>query len=294
MERHLLTNTKPQLAALIKPWINHDFRGKIPAELTQMLLTDMDTSERQLMLDLLPIAANFSVAPVSGFHVGAIVQDEDNNLYMGANLEIRHEALFHSVHAEQTAVSHAWQDGCKRMKSLAISSSPCGHCRQFLLELDLRRDLLIHVANKSSYYLNEHIHDPFCPSLLNQSEQGTFLVHSNSTLHIDTQDAFILSILKANQSYAPYSKNCAAVGLQLKNQEIFFGRYAENAAFNPSLLPMQCALAMFARSPYDLSDIERVVLIESEQGKISLRNASINALSAVSKVELEHVVACLA
>ena len=209
---------------------------------------------------------------------------------MGANLEIRSEALFHSVHAEQAAVSHAWLEGAQGIKSVTISTSPCGHCRQFIQELDRDDDILIHVSNKETQKLSKLMHDPFSPAdldikefLLGQPEQQLFL-HAEDHLTKET-------LKQANLSYAPYSKNQAAVAIMTKDQQYFYGRYAENAAFNPSLLPMQCALSALSRSKYKPADIERVLLLESNQGKISLKNASENALKAVTKVNLEYVLA---
>ena len=46
----------------------------------------------------------------------------------------------------------------------------------------------------------------------------------------------------ATQSYAPYSHSYAGVALQTQDGTLFCGRYAENAAFNPSLPPLQSAL----------------------------------------------------
>tara|TARA_B100001094_G_C18134943_1_gene774509 strand:+ start:413 stop:1312 length:900 start_codon:yes stop_codon:yes gene_type:complete len=288
----LLRNVKPEIATYLEPYIASDFCGKIPAAIKYDLQSKFNLDDKNVMLELLPIAANFSVAPVSQFHVGAIVLDQGDNLYMGANLEIRNEALFHSVHAEQTAISHAWQDGATGIKAITTNISPCGHCRQFLLELDLYDNLMVHVAQKPSRLLHDLIHDPFNAKSLDVEHSLFNTQKQQLSVPLAQHDAFINETLKhVNLSYAPYSGNYAAIGLQTVCGQEFFGRYAENAAFNPSLLPMQCALAFYARSGFKIDAIERVVLIESNSGKISLRNASVNALSAVSKIKLEHHIA---
>jgi cytidine deaminase len=88
-------------------------------------------------------AATHAYAPISGFHVGAAILSKDGNIYMGANLE---NAAFKAVHAETSALAAARAaEGEKfQLEAIAIVAqnadgvqqpcSPCGSCRQFLLE----------------------------------------------------------------------------------------------------------------------------------------------------------------
>ncbi|MGL4717274.1 MAG: cytidine deaminase, partial [Aeromonas sp.] len=69
---------------------------------------------------------------------------------------------------------------------------------------------------------------------------------------------------------------------------IVTGRYAENAAFNPSLPPMQMACAHAVLRGADLTTLCRAVLLESKQGLISQRDAAQSALKALGSVELEY------
>jgi cytidine deaminase len=68
------------------------------------------------------------------------------------------------------------------------------------------------------------------------------------TLLMDEQDhGFPLSgdalaqaaIQAANRCHMPYSNSPSGVALELKDGTIFAGSYAENAAFNPTLPPLQ-------------------------------------------------------
>ena len=98
-----------------------------------MLLQNVSKQERRqraesLMIELLPLAANYSVAPISSYHVGAVIRGAENsdgsaNLYFGANFEFEDQALGHSLHAEQSAISNAWLNGETSVTALAISSS---------------------------------------------------------------------------------------------------------------------------------------------------------------------------
>ncbi len=65
------------------------------------------------------------------------------NLTLGANMEFEHLALNMTIHAEQVVVTNAWHHGARRIRSIAVSELPCGHCRQFLQELCGSTDLMI-------------------------------------------------------------------------------------------------------------------------------------------------------
>ena len=54
----------------------------------------------------------------------------------------------------------------------------------------------------------------------------------------------ILQALQAaRRSYAPYTKNYAGCALKTSDGAVYTGRYAENAAYNPSISPLQSAIA---------------------------------------------------
>lgn len=291
--KNWLHYVKPRFKDLLRPLITHDFSGSVPNETRIRLQTQLDLNDKDFLLTLLPIAETISIAPVSQFHVGAVATDLDGNLYMGANLEIKNEALFHAVHAEQTAISHAWQAGAKGIQNLAISAVPCGHCRQFITELGMPTTTEIHVPNRASYTIGDLINDPFDSKDFKtlKPEQSLFSNQSKQ-LQLKNDDPLVqATVTQANLSYAPYTGTHAAVTLVARNGQTFHGRYAENAAFNPSLLPMQCAFSAMARSKINLDSIERVILVESSHGKISLRNASESALQAICNTKLEHYIA---
>jgi cytidine deaminase len=58
------------------------------------------------------------------------------NLYFGANMEFPGTTLQQTLHAEQSAVSHAWLRGEKQLTAITVNYTPCGHCRQFMNELN--------------------------------------------------------------------------------------------------------------------------------------------------------------
>ena len=78
------------------------------------------------------------------------------------------------------------------------------------------------------------------------------------------------------------------MALQFEDGRIFCGRYAENAAFNPSLPPMQMACAHAVLNGEELTTVRRAVLLESKSGQISQRDSAQSTLKALGRVELEY------
>ncbi len=277
------------LATAIVPLLDKDFAGHIDAQQLAELQTQSKMELNELLLALLPIAAALARPPISEFYVGAIAKGKSGDIYMGANIELPGEALFHSVHAEQSAISHAWLSGETAIEDIIVNASPCGHCRQFINELVDGSKVKIHLPDQATAPLSHYLPYAFGPSDLNITTP--LLTKQLHTLTLDSNDPMIIEGLDhAGLSYAPYTKNYAAVVLETKDGATYCGRYAENAAFNPSMQPMQMALSTMARHNRDFSEINRAVLIESSKGVISLVGAAMDALHCVAAVELEHIV----
>jgi cytidine deaminase len=83
--------------------------------------------------------AKRAYAPYSKFHVGAAVLTRDGRVIEGVNVENAAYPL--GVCAERTALSRAVAEGLKPgdLEAIAITASPCGGCRQWLLEFQLER-----------------------------------------------------------------------------------------------------------------------------------------------------------
>ncbi|MGL4476129.1 MAG: cytidine deaminase [Shewanella sp.] len=279
-----------QLADTLAPFLTEQFDGALSGAQLSHIADKSQLSLQQVYLALLPIAAKLANPPISHFHVGALVIGGSGNLYMGANLELPNQALNHSVHAEQSAISHAWIKGETEIKDIIVNASPCGHCRQFINELHLGKNINIHLPEQDTAPLSYYLPYAFGPSDLGVT---TPLLHKHSvTLTYASDDKLIQTALEqASISYAPYSACHAAVVLEMKSGEYVIGRYAENAAFNPSLLPMQMALSHINLRRLDYQDIQRAVLVESSAGQISLADMSQSSLASVSNVKLECLIA---
>jgi len=242
----------------------------------------------QVMLELLPVAKLFSVSPISNFKVGGVARGLSGNLYFGANMEFLREALSFCTHAEQSATVNAWVHGEKGIDALAINYAPCGYCRQFLNELGTAASLEILQPNRPGVRLTTLLPNAFGPQDLNI--QGGLMQTQGETLALDeaTQDPVVLvALAAANLSYAPYSRSRAGVALATRGGESYTGPYAENAAYNPSMSPMESALAHLNMCLASFDQIVRAVLVQDRSELCLQIDASAAVLKSISKVPLE-------
>jgi cytidine deaminase len=108
--------------------------------------------------------------------------------------------------------------------------------------------------------------DPFGPKeyFAPKSPPPPLMSPEDHDLELDpsSSDPVVLDALgAANASYAPYSGGFAGIALQTASSAVYVGRYAENAAFNPSMSPLESALTMWALGGTGAA-ITRVVLVE--------------------------------
>jgi len=219
----------------------------------------MDDSD---ILRLLPEAAAFAKPPISNFRVGAVARGTSGKLYLGTNIEFANEALSFTVHAEQSAVLNAWMSGEHGIDLVATSAAPCGYCRQFLNELTTAAELRVLMPGESRP-LAELLPSSFGPRDL--GIEGGLLQAENHELAIDENDTLATAALgAANMSYAPYSKSYAGVAIRTRTGTVVTGAYAENAAFNPSLSPLQAALSQLNLQGGTWTEIAEVVLVAAD------------------------------
>jgi len=83
-------------------------------------------------------ARSKAYAPYSKYHVGAVILTESGDVYEGANVENASYGL--SVCAERNAVTRMVLEGGSKPRAIFVATqssppgSPCGMCRQVLLE----------------------------------------------------------------------------------------------------------------------------------------------------------------
>jgi len=105
----------------------------------------METTLRQEQIETLVTAAGEAreraYAPYSHFSVGAALLGQDDQIYIGCNVE--NESFGLTICAERVAVADAIVHGCQSFIALAVVAqsdnepiTPCGACRQVLAEFN--------------------------------------------------------------------------------------------------------------------------------------------------------------
>ncbi|GMQ46622.1 cytidine deaminase [Vibrio sp. 10N] len=285
-----LADIPEHIATFLKPILTApDFDATLSKEQFEKLqaLSGLDDSE--LRVALLPFAAAYSYAPISEFFVGAIVRGLSGRLYFGANMEIIGAQLGQTVHAEQSAISHAWMKGETGLKDITINYSPCGHCRQFMNELTTADSLVVQLPQRDEMTLQEYLPESFGPKDLGITD--ALMSPKQHGLSTDETDTLVLAAVDAlNQSHSPYTKNLSGVAISTKDGNTFKGAYAENAAFNPSLPPLQVAFMQLLLAGQSFEDIQLVALAEMASGKISHLADTQATLEAIDPdIPLEYV-----
>lgn len=212
---------------------------------------------------LLPLAAAFSVHPVSGIAVGAVAVGPSGKLYLGANMEFPGMPLNASLHAEQSALLNAWMHDENEVSALHVSETPCGHCRQFLRELS-NIDRLDIVTKDGTHRLAELLPHAFGEA----RAKGRGLLDSRpaelEAARPQTDTSMQRAINAARRSYAPYSRSPEGFTLECLDGHFFSGRAAESAAFNPSVPGVLVAL-----NQRNLSGSRGVAITAATQAKLA-------------------------
>jgi cytidine deaminase len=259
------------------------FSGHIPAQEVATLAAGENKKVETLMVDLLPLARTYSRPPISNYLVGAVARGASGNLYLGANIEIPGHSLGFSVHGEQFALSNAYMHSEKKIEAIAVTAAPCGHCRQFMTEMAPNGDIQILIAGRAPTRLDVLLPMAFGPKDLGFKAGALPVRELPLSLTEETPAELSLAALDASRrSYAPYSKSHSGVAIGTKQGRIFRGSYIENVAFNPSLSPLQTALAALIVAGEEYSSILEVTLAEREGATISQKSVTESALSALA------------
>lgn len=266
-------------------------RGILTTENINQLCAQFSVSDDTLLQGLVPLASEFSVAPVSHFHVGAIVKalDEQGNInfYFGANVEFDHQALSLVVHAEQSAINNAWLNGAKKIVKIAISDAPCGYCRQFMNELADAKEFDI-LLPENHFKLADLLPHSFGPTDLG-NEFSLFNPKPHHKKFANTElDEKLAAI--ALSAYVPYSKNFSAVKISTFDEGDFYGSYAENAAYSPSLSPLQSALSQLflAGLSFNGNTVKSITLLETQghENQAGVARAVLASFDKIPEIEV--------
>lgn len=231
------------------------------------------------MLERLAEAETYARPALTGFRVGAIVRGTSGALYLGANIEFPGENLGQTVHAEQAALSNAFMHDEPGIEAIAVSVAPCGHCRQFLYEFAEGRDIEVLLPGQDAVCLSALLPRPFGPSDLQVSEGPL----SRTKIAIQNIESVAQAArYAASNAYAPYSHSPSGVAVRSRRGNVYRGSYIENAAFNPSLPPLQVALVAMALAKEDFADIAEVALAEAANNSISQLSSTKSLLAVIA------------
>ncbi len=113
-------------------------------------------------------------APYSKFNVGSAILDENDNIYIGCNVE--NAAYPSGSCAEEQAIGNMIVNGGRKIKQIVVIGlsnellTPCGACRQRIREF-CDKDTVIHICHiekglQKSFHLEELLSYSFGPENL--------------------------------------------------------------------------------------------------------------------------------
>jgi len=285
-----LADMQPAMAEFLSPIVlADDFDATLSPDQFRQLLSVSKMSDADTRIALLPLAAAYAYVPISNFYVGSLSRGLSGHIYFGANMEFSDVQMGQTIHAEQASISHAWMKGEEGISDITVNHSPCGHCRQFMNELTTSQSIKIQLPKREPNSLQYYLPESFGPSDLGIQQ---VLMHNTNHgySHADADELVQAAIIALNHSYAPYSGNLSGVALQSTSGKQYPGSYAENAAFNPSLPPLQVALIQMRMAGEKFDCIEKAALAEMGQGSISHFVDTQATLQAITPgIEVAHL-----
>ena len=248
---------------LVTEHLSHFLSGSchVPAQQARELAKRLDLTLPGLMQELIPVAREHARAGISHYRVGSVVQGLSGDLYLGFNVEFPEVPLVQTVNGEVCAVINALTHGEKGLRALAGTFAPSGPVRQFLYELPSGGELKVMLPDRT-VKLKSLLPNSFGPRDL--GAEGALMNSPRNNLQLveNHHDPVVEHALEAAcRSYAPYSHCPSGIALATDDQS-FVGIYCENAAFNPSLSPLQGALLSLYTHGRKIGEVRRVVLVE--------------------------------
>lgn len=116
-------------------------------------------SPLDLLREVLKLAARRARPPISRYFVGAAGLSRAGHIYCGVNVEFGGLALNDAIHAEQCLVArllNSTDEGGGGLVAFSVNAPPCGHCRQFLNELD-SDGMEIHIEGRGTFGLRRDL-----------------------------------------------------------------------------------------------------------------------------------------
>lgn len=266
-----------------------------PAE-REAIEAELSVKTSELLRLLMERARHGARPPVSSFPVGAAGLGTSGTVYLGVNLEFGGAALNATVHAEQFVIANAMAAGEVRLLEISTSSAPCGHCRQFLNELPQADALICHIGSTVRTTLSALLPFAFGPAdlfadadtcahthLLSGRQLALRLCDGDgdgdgggdddgdgdgeavsADMDAGTRELRRAALAACRRAYSPYSGRPAGIAVRTRGPrgKVYTGWAIENAAYNPTLGPLQCALVALTVDGIAFSQIESAVLVQ--------------------------------
>lgn len=185
-----------------------------------------------------------AICNASQFQVSAIAYT-DRGAFPGVNIEFPGGGYNDSIHAEQFAIMNARAHGAKELIALDSSESPCGHCRQFMLEAG-KPDLPIRFSMPKENNSSDRI---VIDTLLSDLLPHPFsLSDGSSNIFSGPKSSYAPALSQFNKNLTNKNLNAAASAKLELGSKSYTGYLAESAAWNPTIAPAQDAfIRMYSR-----------------------------------------------
>lgn len=112
----------------------------------------MTETDRSNLINSAITARESAYAPYSKFLVGAALLTKDGTVFTGCNVENTSFGL--CICAERTAICKAVSEGHQEFEAIAVAATPfatpCGACRQFIVEFGKQIEVIAVDANEPS------------------------------------------------------------------------------------------------------------------------------------------------
>lgn len=253
----------------------------IPAEEVNRIIQVTGLQIEELLVHLISIAKSFARPPISNYWVGEAALGKSGNIYLGVNIEFLNLPLNAAIHGEQFLIANARNNGESEILLMALPAAPCGHCRQFLNDIDETGQLKILIPNLPPKSLSSLLPDAFGPK--NLGLKACLLDLPKQIPSFSNEPLLIAKAMQAAySSYAPYSRSKSGVAIQTIDGKIYTGSYLENAAFNPSLSPLQAAIVSLVADLRNYEEISEVVLVEQLEAPVSQEMSTRALLSCIA------------
>lgn len=232
---------------------------------------DLDGPLDALLLAL-PAAAALADPPISRFRVGAAALEiPSGDVVLGGNLEFPGLDLVRTLHAEGVVAIRAFLDDASLAAIAVPEARPCAFCRQTLVEFAWAPELRLVDPLGHDLSLQKLYPWPFTPADLDAPGVIPGAVPwPELSLPPDGLPTDVAGKLVeiGRRAHAPYSGCPAAVVLRLRDGRLVAGASLENVAFDPSVGPLQTALAVLRSAGDGYAAIESAFLAAPDWGVV--------------------------